>query len=221
MNPFETFITLALDGGAASGKSSTARALATKLGWMHVDTGSHYRAITFSLLAAQVTSDAPELSDALKALRFETELDGNQARIKIEGRTFNGDDLRSEAVNTQVSHFAAQPAVRQALFHYQRSQCDIARSLDFAGIVMEGRDIGTVILPDADLRVFLEADETTRAQRRAAEGQKDTIATRDKLDASRKTAPLTCPEGALVINTGELSLDAVVERIIETLKKNQ
>ncbi len=214
----ETFITIAIDGGAASGKSTTSLALAEKLKLMHVDTGSHYRALTLILLTNHIPLDETNVKIALKKTVLETTLDGNRALIAVDGKTLPAQALRSEAVNQHVSHVAAMPTVRQYLYAYQRGQCDIARSLDFAGIVMEGRDIGSVILPDADLRIFLEADESTRVARRAAEGHADAIATRDKIDSTRKTAPLTCPEGALRINTGHHSLEEVLNQILTAVK---
>ncbi|MGE9294730.1 MAG: (d)CMP kinase, partial [Puniceicoccales bacterium] len=84
----------------------------------------------------------------------------------------------------------------------------------FRGLIMEGRDIGSVIFPDADLRIFLEADAATRAERRAADGEQDSVEARDKIDSSRKAAPLTCPEGALRIDNSNLTLDEVVDEIV-------
>jgi cytidylate kinase len=108
--------------------------------------------------------------------------------------------------------------VRQALFDYQRSQADVARDEGFAGLIMEGRDIGSVIFPDAEHRFFLEADEATRAARRAKEGQTDSIAERDKMDKARKNAPLICPQGATRINTGPRTLEEVIQHIIERIQ---
>lgn len=213
------FITIAMDGGAASGKSTTSRRLADRLHLMHVDTGSHYRAITHYLVGEGVATEEVAAKQALEAVSLETEIQGNRALIRLGGKTPEAADLRSDAVNAQVSAFAALPSVRAYLFHYQRGQCDVARGLDFSGIIMEGRDIGSVILPDADLRVFLEADAQTRAARRQAEGQSDSVTTRDKLDSSRKTAPLTCPEGALRIDTGKYSVEEVVDLIVQALDK--
>jgi len=101
--------------------------------------------------------------------------------------------------------------VRTALLAYQRSQADVARAHGFRGLVMEGRDIGSVIFPDADFRFFLHADPAERARRRAQEGQQDSIAERDRLDTSRKTSPLTCPPGAVSIDTTHRTLPEVVE----------
>ncbi|MEO0794117.1 MAG: (d)CMP kinase [Verrucomicrobiota bacterium] len=214
MNP--DFIVIAVDGGAASGKSSTSRAVAERLNLMHVDTGSHYRAITFALMEIGVSSDdLDSVKNSLRSIPLGTNIDGRSARIAVHGEIPSDSQLRSQAVNASVSKFAAVPAVRQFLFDYQRSQADLARQSQFNGLIMEGRDIGSVIFPDADLRVFLEADTDTRAKRRAAEGQQDSVEARDKLDASRKTAPLTCPEGAFRLDNSSLTLEEVVDIVVE------
>lgn len=208
------FVIIAVDGGAASGKSSTSRLLAARFHLLHVDTGSHYRAVTHVLLQAGIPSDKPENVQAfLREVPLDSKVDGNLAHIQINHQVPSAEQLRSDAVNQAVSHFAALPEVRKFLFDYQRAQAQTARRHGFRGIIMEGRDIGSVIFPDADLRIFLEADPETRARRRQQEGQSDSITTRDRLDSNRKTAPLRCPEGAIRIDTSELSLEEVVERI--------
>lgn len=215
-------MTIAVDGGAASGKSSTARRVAERLDLMHVDTGSHYRALTQALLEAGVPSDEETaVAERLSMLPLGTTLVGRNACIALDGVVPTSEQLRGEAVNTAVSHYAAVPAVRQFLFNYQRGQADFAREQGFAGLIMEGRDIGSVIFPDATLRVFLEADAVTRAARRAAEGQADAVEARDKIDSSRKTAPLTCPEGAFRLDNSRMTLDEVVEVIVTELRRVQ
>lgn len=203
-----------MDGGAAVGKSSTSRALAERLNLMHVDTGAHYRTLTAALLRAGIAPEAGALENQLQSIRLETSLEGRSARLRINGEVPPNADLRSPEVNASVSKFAAIPAVRQALFDYQRSQAAVARDRGFAGLIMEGRDIGSVIFPDADYRFFLEADEATRSARRAKEGQTDSISDRDKMDSSRKNAPLICPEGATRVDTGPRTLKEVVEHIL-------
>jgi cytidylate kinase len=208
----ESFPVIAVDGGAASGKSSTSRRLAARFNLMHVDTGSHYRAVTFALVQAGVSPhDTATIESALAHLKLGEEIDGQSARISIGGKVPREEDIRSDAVNAAVSPFAAVPAVRRFLFDYQRSQAAVAERSGFSGLIMEGRDIGSVIFPDAPLRFFLEADEATRAARRAKEGQTDSIAERDRIDSSRKTAPLVCPEGARRVDTSHLTLDQVVD----------
>ncbi len=208
-----------MDGGAAVGKSSTSRALAERLDLMHVDTGAHYRTLTAALLKAGIRPEEPCLEIRLATMRLETVLEGRSARLRVDGQVPPDADLRSPEVNAAVSQFAAIPAVRRALFDYQRGQANVARAHGFAGLIMEGRDIGSVIFPDADHRFFLEADEATRSARRAKEGQTDSIADRDKMDSSRKTAPLVCPEGATRVDTGPRSLEEVVEHILGQIRK--
>lgn len=208
------FLIVAIDGGAAAGKSTTARALSARFNLLHVDTGSYYRAITAELLRLGVAvDDATAISATAAGLVLGTRVDGRRARIEIAGREIDEAELRGPAVNAAVSHFAAVPAVRAALLAYQRDQARIAREHGFAGLVMEGRDIGTVIFPDADFRFFLHADPEERARRRAAEGQQDSIAERDRLDSTRKASPLQCPPGATGLDSTHLSLDEVVARV--------
>lgn len=204
------FIIVAIDGGAASGKSSSSRTLSERFHLLHVDTGSFYRAITAEMLRRRVdAADLAGVRAALAGIELGTRVEGRSARMEIDGRVA-GDEIRSREVNENVSHFAALPEVRAALLAYQRGQAEVARAGGFRGLVMEGRDIGSVIFPDADFRFFLHADPEERARRRAREGQQDSIAERDRLDSSRKTAPLACPAGAVSIDTTHQSLPDVV-----------
>ncbi len=205
---------VAIDGGAASGKSSTARALSERFHFLHVDTGSFYRALTAELLRRGVSAaDSEQVATTAAALPLSTRLEGRRALMEIDGRVVPETEIRSPEVNAAVSHFAALPAVRQALLAYQRNQAQVARQHGFRGLVMEGRDIGSVIFPDADFRFFLHADPAERARRRAREGQQDSIAERDRLDSSRKASPLACPPGATDIDSTHLTLEQVVDRL--------
>lgn len=205
------FIIIAIDGGAASGKSSTSKILAERFNLLHVDTGSFYRHITYELLRRGVAhTDLPALKTALAELKFETRLLGRSAQMLIAGQPA-GSEIRGQNVNDHVSHYAAIPAVRQKLLGYQRGQVDVAKASGFRGLVMEGRDIGSVIFPAAECRFFLHAEPTERAKRRAKEGGQDSIAERDRIDSTRKASPLMCPVGAIDIDTTHLALDQVVE----------
>jgi cytidylate kinase len=211
--PASNFIIIAIDGGAASGKSSSSKILADRFNLLHVDTGSFYRHITYELLRRGVPStDLPALNAALADLHFTTRLNGRSAQMLIGGSPA-GSEIRGQNVNEHVSHYAAIPAVRHALLGYQRGLVDVAKAHAFRGLVMEGRDIGSVIFPDADFRFFLHADPAERAKRRAREGQTDSIAERDRIDSSRKASPLTCPVGATDIDSTLLSLEQVVEKM--------
>lgn len=211
--PSSSFIIVAIDGGAASGKSSTSRAISERFHLLHVDTGSYYRAVTAELLRRGVAAgDVEAVKQVLPQLQFATRVQGRSAAMEISGRVA-GEEIRSPEVNGSVSHFAAIPELRTALLAYQRDQASVARARGFRGLVMEGRDIGSIIFPDADFRFFLHADPAERARRRADQGQQDQVAERDRLDTQRKTAPLTCPPGAIDIDSTYLTLEQVVEKI--------
>jgi len=211
MNP-GNFLIVAIDGGAASGKSSTSRALSARFNLLHVDTGSYYRALTAELLrAGAAATDPGAVEQALARITLGTRLEGRSALMEVGGRVVPEAEIRGAEVNAHVSHFAAVPAVRAFLLAYQRGQAGFARDRGFRGLVMEGRDIGSVIFPQADFRFFLHADPAERARRRAREGGNDSIAERDRLDSSRRAAPLSCPPGAIAVDTTFNSLEEVVE----------
>lgn len=209
-----SFVRVAVDGGAASGKSSTSRALAARLGLLHVDTGAHYRTVTRALLLRGAKADDPKgVGQALAGMRAASVVSGLAARLELDGVMPSPADLRTPEVNAAVSSVAAMPAVRAFLLGHQRAQTEAARAGGFAGVVMEGRDIGSVVMPDAEVRIFLEADAAARERRRAAEGMKDPIDRRDRMDSTRSASPMVCPEGAVRIDNTALSLDEVVARV--------
>ena len=214
------FVRVAVDGGAASGKSSTSRAVAAEHGLMHVDTGSHYRAVTLALLRAGAQPGDPAgVRAQLSRLGLGARIDGSAARLELDGVVPEPDELRTPEVNATVSAFAALPEVRAFLLGHQRSMAAVARRGGFAGVIMEGRDIGSVVMPDAEVRVFLEADASVRGARRAAEGVEDAIAQRDKADASRAAAPLVCPAGATRIDNTRLPLVEVVAAVGRLIRR--
>ncbi len=209
------FIIVAIDGGAASGKSSTSRALSERFQLLHVDTGSFYRAVTAELLRLGLRADdLDNVRRAVAGLSFGTRLNGRSAWMEINGRIVDSEEIRSPAVNAEVAHFAAIPEVRSALLDYQRSQATTARTHGFRGLVMEGRDIGSKIFPDADFRFFLFADAEARARRREQEGRQDQVAKRDTLDHQRL---VESAQGAELIDSTYLTLEQVVEKIAAQL----
>jgi len=140
------FIIVAIDGGAASGKSSSSRTLSERFNLLHADTGSYYRAVTAELLRRGVTpTDLPGVNAALAAVTFTTRVTGRSAEIELSGHTIPDAEIRSPEVTANVALFAAIPEVRAALLDYQRSQAETARKNNFRGLVMEGRDIGSKI----------------------------------------------------------------------------
>lgn len=215
------FLIIAIDGGAASGKSSTSRGLSKRFHFLHVDTGSFYRAITYQLLqSGEKSDDEASITQTLKTFKLRTRITGRDAMMEINGWT-PGEEIRSQEINENVSPFAAIPAVRGFLLDYQRNQATVARENGFDGLIMEGRDIGSIIFPDADHRFFLQADLEARAQRRINEGQNDKIAERDRLDSKRKISPLVCPPGATLIDSTHLSLDEVVDLIAKQIEESR
>jgi len=217
--PGNPFFIVAIDGGAASGKSSTASALSRRFNLLHADTGSYYRAVTSEMLRRGASpGDMGSVKAALADLVLGTRITGRLAQIEIAGRP-PGAEIRSKEVNEAVSHFAAIPELRSALLSYQRGQAAAARKGGFAGLVMEGRDIGSVIFPDADFRFFLHADPAERERRRVKEGQQDRVAERDHLDSTRKTAPLSQPAGAISIDTTRLTIAEVAEEMASVIAR--
>jgi GTP-binding protein len=197
---------VAIDGPAGSGKSSVARTVAERLGAVHLDTGAIYRAITFATLEAGVD---PTDSDGVVGVATSVVITQQDGRTSVDGTDVE-EDIRGDRVSAAVSTVAAHAAVRDVLLAHQR-----AMSAD--GAVVEGRDIGTVVLPDADLKVFLTASAEERAKRRAEQlGREDVaelqaaIEERDAQDSAREVAPLRAAEDAWILDTTELPFDDVV-----------
>ena len=211
------FHIVAIDGGAGTGKSTTASILSERLRFMHVDTGSHYRTITSYFVKNKIGLEEINKYLARNELNLETEIDERLAKISINGSIFDSAELRNEEVNNLVSSVASISAVREKLFLYQRSQIKVAKENNFQGLVMEGRDIGTVILPDAELKVFLVADQGIREARRRNDGEIDQIESRDRMDSNRRIAPLKESDGSLRIDTTANGVEEVFAIISDKL----
>ncbi|MGF1530582.1 MAG: (d)CMP kinase [Puniceicoccaceae bacterium] len=207
-----------IDGGAATGKSTTARALAERMNLLHVDTGSHYRAITLAALRAGILPEEGEaLNQFLATLALGTVVVGTSLVLTVSGAEVNAEELRSDEVNRSVSQFAALKPLRARLLYFQRSLAEEADRKRFRGLVVEGRDIGSVVFPNAAHRFFLEADPAMREARREAQGEKDLIQERDLQDSGRATAPFLCPPGAVRIDTGNRNIEEVISLICEQI----
>jgi len=207
------YISISLDGAAGSGKSTTAQAICQKYKYIHVDTGLHYRALSLFFLNKNILPElVPQylLSDTVN---LTSQLDEFTVKLFVEGTYFSKKELRNERMNKEVSYYARIPEVRSLLLKYQRGLVKYGLNQGFSGIIMDGRDIGSVVLPDANLKVFLHAEIDVRQGRRLSDGERDSISKRDNIDSTRKVAPLMCPDGALSINTGILSVDEVVSVI--------
>ena len=222
-------LTIAIDGPSGSGKSSTARGVASRLGLRYVDTGAMYRAMTWWMLSQDMDIDDPEAmaarcDESVITLRDDPE----DPRVFVDGVDVSA-AIREGAVADAVSRVAAVPRVRERMVAQQRDLVAQARQAGL-GVVMEGRDIGTVVLPEADLKVFLIADAHERASRRAREEAGDAEAesthlarteanlrSRDALDSHRAVSPLQRASDAVLIDGTHLSLDAVVTAVIQAL----
>ena len=204
-----SFCVIAIDGGAGTGKSTTANLLSQRLNLMHVDTGSHYRTVSKFLLDVKVEPDQVEDWLKLNPLTLDSTIESQKSFLSVNDKKFTHKELRSDLVNGLVSQYAMNACVRKLLFSYQRNQVQLARERAYNGLVMEGRDIGTIILPDADLKVFLHADQGVRESRRAKDGENDQISSRDKVDSQRKIAPLRESRGSLRLDTSVLGVEEV------------
>lgn len=215
-----------LDGPAGVGKSTTARAVAEALGYCYLDSGSLYRAVTYALLEAGIPGDEwDSLSEHdLAALEVRVRPSGPGLELSVGGRVVE-EELRTPQVNAAVSLVARVPAVRGWLLNAQRSAGD-------AGcLVADGRDMGTVVFPDAWAKIFLKADVTERARRRLGdqgvtaptpaevEAEAHRLAERDRRDSEREVAPLKRPDKSLLVDTTDISFEDQVGRIAEYARR--
>ncbi|MBS0656918.1 MAG: (d)CMP kinase [Verrucomicrobia bacterium] len=206
-------LVIAIDGPAASGKSSVARALAYSFGFAYINTGAMYRAATWQVLRRGVDPlDEAAVAAAMEASQIVTGLNG----LKESTITLDGDDptpfLRDEAINHHVSNVSTVPRVRELLVARQRAYAERD------DIVMEGRDIGSAVFPQTPYKFYVDASPEVRAQRRAAQGEGDSIAQRDRIDSTRRASPLMIAEDAQVIDSSRLTIEGVVGEIIGRLK---
>jgi cytidylate kinase len=203
---------VAIDGPAASGKSSVARALARQIGFDYVNSGAMYRAVTWHVLKNNVApGDAAAIVRLLNNTRVDCTLDGGRSRILIDGVDPTA-HLCDDRVNEEVSLVSSVPRLREILVEKMRGY---GRDHD---IVMEGRDIGSVVFPDTPYKFYIDASPDVRLRRRQAQGLRDQIAARDRADSSRRASPLIIAEDAHVIDSSNLTIEGVVGEIIGRLK---
>jgi len=203
---------IAIDGPAASGKSTVAKNLALRLGYGYVNSGAMYRAVTWQVLSVGISSDdAVGVIDLLERSNIEIGLQNGVSVINING-VDPEPHLRDTSINQHVSPVSSIAGVRDFLLSYQRQ---FAEESD---IVMEGRDIGSTVFPDTPYKFYIDASPEVRRQRRLVQGHTDEIAARDKVDSSRRASPLVIAEDAHVIDSSHLTIDGVVGEIIGRLK---
>ena len=214
-------LVLAIDGPSGSGKSSTAKAIALRANWSYLDTGALYRAATYIALANNL-EDEEEILRYLEKSEISFDTNPAEPKISVDGSDIS-EQIRFERINNRVSQISAMVGVRKLLIDLQRKYITDAP----IGIVVEGRDIGTVVAPDAQLKIYLHADISERAKRRESEMAENigkekvgqSLANRDEIDSNRKISPLTQAEDAAVIDSTRLSLDEVTDQIWKWLKQ--
>jgi cytidylate kinase len=221
-------LVIAIDGPAASGKSTTSKLTAQRLGYLHIDTGAMYRAMTWKILRQEIdTADSEAISRIAKKTAIRLELHDGEQRVFLDGEDVTT-KLRSQAVTKNVSAVSMLKEVRDVMVREQR------RMGKDGGIVLEGRDIGTVVFPNADLKIFMVAKVEERARRRQKELQHQgqaveleqlvtDIIERDQKDSQRDISPLCKAEDAIVIDTSNLTIaeqvDSIVEKAEELLRQ--
>ena len=223
-------LVVAVDGPAGSGKSSVCRGAAARLNWHYLDTGAMYRAMTWAVLNAGIDPDDTEaVASFAKKPDIASGSNPFQPTIEVDG-TDVADAIRHDRITNAVSAVSAVPRVRQLLVQKQRDAAQTALRSG-TGIVVEGRDITTVVLPHAHLKIFLTADPEVRAQRRALEqaaggvvaqetvqATEAALARRDELDSSRQASPLTKAPDAIELDTSALTLDQVIAKVVAYAK---
>ncbi|MGA5132448.1 (d)CMP kinase [Streptomyces olivoreticuli] len=220
-------VVVGIDGPSGTGKSSTSKAVAAKLGLRYLDTGAQYRAITWWMLSNGIdVNDAAAVADAAGKPEIVSGTDPSAPAITVDGADAAA-PIRTQEVTSAVSAVSAVPEVRTRLTELQRA---IAAEAPH-GIVVEGRDIGTTVLPDADLKIFLTASAEARAARRSGElkGKEATdlaatraaLVKRDAADSGRKTSPLAKADDAVEVDTTDLTLDQVIECVVTLVEERR
>lgn len=230
---------IAIDGPAGSGKSSTSRGVAARLGLRYLDTGAMYRAMAWAMLRRGVdVSDVSAVAALAEEPVLEISTSAEGQRVTCDGVDVTA-DIRSAEVTAAVSSVSAVPEVRARMVRQQREA--VAAALEAGtGIVVEGRDIGTVVLPDATLKVFLTADEAARAARRAleeavrdghsdpeaaaedaADAMREKLAVRDARDSTRAVSPLRSADDAVSIDSSALTLEAVIDQVVQLVEERR
>ncbi|MEO5285831.1 (d)CMP kinase [Limosilactobacillus allomucosae] len=223
----EKGLQVAIDGPASSGKSTVAKIIAKRFGYVYCDTGAMYRSVTWAALENGINvNDTKQVIDLARRIKITFEPGQPDQRVFVDGHEVTK-EIRTEKIAANVSAVAAIPEVRAQMVEQQRQ---IAQT---GGIVMDGRDIGTTVLPNAQVKVFLVASAHERARRRYEENLQKGLATqsldeleaaiklRDQKDSTRKVSPLTQAKDAILIDTTSLTIDQVVDEISALIKKNQ
>lgn len=215
-------LVIAIDGPAGSGKSTSAKMVAGRLGYLYIDTGAMYRAITFLALKKNIIDDIEAVSELARKTDIDLHFINGKTYVKADGADIT-EEIRTFAVNSRVSDISKIAEVRKALV---KKQQELGKKN--GGVVMEGRDISTVVFPDADVKIFLTADIDKRAERRlkeftdktlSLEDVKKNLLERDKIDSTREVSPLKKADDAFEVDTSSVTIEEQVDIIIRIVKQ--
>ena len=217
-------ITIAIDGPAGAGKSSISKVVANELGYLYIDTGAMYRGVTWAVLDSHVdVKNQNDVEALLPTLDLTLEPTASACKVFVKGQDVT-DLIRQQQINENVSTIASYKGVREYLVERQQAMAAIG------GVILDGRDIGSVVLPDAELKIYLTASVDARAKRRWLEVQgtsneqplediKKNVESRDEMDKNRDESPLVCVEDAIVVDSSNMTFDETVEHILHLVQE--
>ena len=217
-------IAIAIDGTAGAGKSSISKVVANELGYLYIDTGAMYRGVTWAVLDSHVNvNNQKDVESLLPSLDLTLEPTANACKVFVKGQDVT-DLIRQQQINENVSTIASYKGVREYLVERQQAMAAVG------GVILDGRDIGSVVLPKAELKIYLTASVDARAKRRWLEVQgtsneqslediKKNVESRDEMDKNRDESPLVCVEDAIVVDSSNMTFDETVEHILHLVQE--
>ena len=217
-------ISVAIDGPAGAGKSSISKVVANELGYLYIDTGAMYRGVTWAVLDSQIdVNDQESVEALLPSLNLTLEPTATACKVFVKGKDVTS-LIRQQQINENVSKIASYKGVRQYLVERQQAMAAVG------GVILDGRDIGSVVLPDAELKIYLTASVDARAKRRWLEVQgtsneqtldeiKKNVESRDEMDKSREESPLVCVDDAVVVDSSDMNFDETVAYMLKLIQE--
>ena len=217
-------IAIAIDGPAGAGKSSISKVVANELGYLYIDTGAMYRGVTWAVLDSHVdVKNQKDVESLLPSLDLTLEPTANACKVFVKGQDVT-DLIRQQQINENVSTIASYKGVREYLVERQQAMAAVG------GVILDGRDIGSVVLPNAELKIYLTASVDARAKRRWLEVQgtsneqplediKKNVESRDEMDKNRDESPLVCVEDAIVVDSSNMTFDEAVKHILHLVQE--
>ena len=217
-------IAIAIDGPAGAGKSSISKVVANELGYLYIDTGAMYRGVTWAVLDSHIdVKNQKDVESLLPSLDLTLEPTANACKVFVKGQDVT-DLIRQQQINENVSTIASYKGVREYLVERQQAMAAVG------AVILDGRDIGSVVLPKAELKIYLTASVDARAKRRWLEVQgtsneqslediKNNVESRDEMDKNRDESPLVCVEDAIVVDSSNMTFDETVEHILHLVQE--